>query len=290
MFARYSPRMADSRSKLRHGAGRAALFALGLLTAMPVSAQGVPAVQLPIVGATAVSARAPSRVDSSAARVPLLSKGERRTAAFFILAAAAVAPFDKRMANEFERPSMHRSAALADGFAGARALGDPGAFLLAAGTYGVGLLSHHSATADAGLHVTEAIVLSGLMTNAFKPAIGRARPNAVHGTDPHDFRPFHAGGAYRSFPSGHTTAAFAAATAASAELSRSRYAEAHPHGAAAIRATLFGVAGVVGVSRMYHDAHWGTDVVMGAAIGTVVSHALVRRQHSGARGWLDRLL
>lgn len=267
--------------------GNAALL-LALLLARPVLAQDARPLP-PVAAASMVVVQHPAGVDS-AARVPLLTSGERRTAAAFIMAALAVVPFDRKLASQFERDAMHRNSAVASGFDAARVLGDPGVFLLAAGTYGVGLLSHRAGVADAGLHVTESIVLGGLVTNALKPTVGRARPNAVPGGGAHVFHPFRDGGAYRSFPSGHTTAAFAAATAVGAELSRSRYGQAHPRGAMAIRTALFGVAGIVGVSRMYHDAHWGSDVVMGAAIGTVVSHALVRRQHAGARGWLDRHL
>ncbi len=67
-------------------------------------------------------------------------------------------------------------------------------------------------------------------------------------------------------PSGHTTVAFAAATV---------LAEQYPSLMVAIPA--YGVAGLVGFSRVYANQHWTSDVLVGAMLGTAVAHTLRRR-------------
>ena len=54
--------------------------------------------------------------------------------------------------------------------------------------------------------------------------------------------------------------------------------------------TLFGGAAVVGLSRMYADRHWASDVVMGAAIGTFAGLKTVRFNHTRTGNRIDRRL
>src|SRR4029079_12429960 len=83
---------------------------------------------------------------------------------------------------------------------------------------------HNDRLAQVGLYGTEALVIGALTGTLLKDTFGRARPFVdTTGRNPDDgqlLRGFHAGEAYRSFPSGHSTAAFAAAAAVSAETSR----------------------------------------------------------------------
>ena len=53
---------------------------------------------------------------------------------------------------------------------------------------------------------------------------------------------------------------------------------------------MYGGAAAVGVSRMYNNRHWASDVILGAAIGTFAGTKVVRyhRTHPGNR--LDRWL
>jgi membrane-associated phospholipid phosphatase len=83
--------------------------------------------------------------------------------------------------------------------------------------------------------------------------VGRARPSAAPG-DPGEFRP--SGRLDGSFPSGHTTIAFAAAAAIDAE-TPARW----------VPWVVYPAAAAVGWARVSEDRHWLSDVVAGAALG-----------------------
>lgn len=100
-------------------------------------------------------------------------------------------------------------------------------------------------------------VESSLVNAALKGLVGRSRP------DRSDIRLADVGIPVRepkttSFPSGHTLAAFCAATVMSRKGDRSG------------NALLYTGAALVGVSRVHLGAHHASDVVGGAAIGTVL--------------------
>ncbi|HEV2734142.1 MAG TPA: phosphatase PAP2 family protein [Longimicrobiaceae bacterium] len=73
--------------------------------------------------------------------------------------------------------------------------------------------------------------------------------------------------------------AFAAATVFTAEAAR-----AWPGREWALGPVLCGSAAMVGVSRMYDDKHWATDVLAGAALGTLVGLQVVRFHGRGDDG------
>ena len=76
-----------------------------------------------------------------------------------------------------------------------------------------------------------------------------------------------------SFPSGHTTQAFALASVISGH-----------YDDAWVKYSSYTVAGLVGIARSYHDAHFASDVLAGALVGTLVGQSVVehnRTAHSG---------
>lgn len=53
---------------------------------------------------------------------------------------------------------------------------------------------------------------------------------------------------------------------------------------------LFGAAGVVGLSRIYDNQHWASDVIVGAAIGTLVGYKVSRYTHQRPGNTVDTAL
>ncbi|MEO6444232.1 MAG: phosphatase PAP2 family protein [Gemmatimonadaceae bacterium] len=147
----------------------------------------------------------------------------------------------------------------------ASALGGIGPLALGTALWGGGALASNDFVEGLGRQSTEAVLLSGAITIGVKGLIGRARPSSSP-DDPDSYSLGHGffNANRASFPSGHTSAAFAMATVLSSEL-----AARHPKHKLLIRGVLFAVASSVGLSRMYQNAHWPSDVVTGAALGTL---------------------
>lgn len=127
-------------------------------------------------------------------------------------------------------------------------------------------------TRRAGVAVLVALAVSELVVDdVLKPLIARPRPCQVDGSLA---TPVPCPGDW-SFPSGHTTKAFAAATALVVSL---------PRGARRFAAPVVALAALMGFSRLYLGVHYPTDVLAGAVLGAVlgalaalVVRALARR-------------
>jgi membrane-associated phospholipid phosphatase len=165
------------------------------------------------------------------------------------------------------------------------ALALPGAFIIGGGLYVGGKLGDDDGMADAGMHTTEAVLIASALSGVIKFTTGRARPYVSHDSSG-DFglTRGRSDDRYRSFPSGHTVIAFAMAAAATQEVDRS--------GGPAwlVGAATYSGATLVGLARMYHDMHWASDVVMGAAIGIFTGRRVVQWQHSHPGNRVDRWL
>lgn len=147
--------------------------------------------------------------------------------------------------------------------------------------YGIGRLSHADALTDIAKHTTEAVVLTSLASQAIRGPLGRTRPHVTGDSNQYDF---HFGRGFtkfdnRAWPSLHAATAFAAGSALVGEV-RERHPDALPWAAPLI----YAAASVPGLSRMYLDQHWATDVLMGGVIGTVVGSRLVHFAHTAPRG------
>jgi membrane-associated phospholipid phosphatase len=128
---------------------------------------------------------------------------------------------------------------------------------------GTGWLMHNDNVFGAGRDSLEAeIWAAGVVTPLLKDTFGRARPNTNEGT--WKFDGWRTDNPHNSFPSGHATNAFAAATAIAA------------HSDGWIVPTIaYTLATGVAFSRVNDRAHFPSDVVAGALIGQAVARGLV---------------
>jgi membrane-associated phospholipid phosphatase len=231
-------------------------------------------------------APAPQQADSATSSEHLFTRRDALVAGAFLVGAAALAPLDRTLDDELQDPAYQDRLLLSRSATGFRRLGYPGAPILAVAAYAGGRVLHRPGLADAGLHTTEAVVFANVVTDVTKNLVGRARP-FVSPDDPYDvnFGKGFSSGDYRSFPSGHTSTAFSAASAATVELGRWAPRYRVPGGI-----VLYGAATLVGVSRMYNQKHWATDVLTGAAIGTFSGWKIVDFNHNNPGNRLDRML
>ena len=231
-----------------------------------------------------------AQVDTTGVRQsqkPLFTQSDAWTAAAFTVATIALFPTDKRFAERLQNPHQQANRFFRHQATNVRLIAQPGALIIGGSMYGIGRLAHIERMADLGLHGTEAILVGTAVTGLIKGAAGRARP-LVDIKKPNDFafaRGFREGGNYMSFPSGHTLAGFAAASAVTAETSRW-----WPNSKWYIGPAMYGGATLIGLSRMYNNKHWASDVMMGAAIGTFAGTKVVRYHHSHANNRIDRWL
>jgi membrane-associated phospholipid phosphatase len=130
------------------------------------------------------------------------------------------------------------------------------------GAYGlVGFVFHDADARDIAIDgILASMLASGILTPAFKLVIGRARPNQTD--DPLEFHPFD--NHFKALPSAHATQAFVVASVISAHSDRFW-----------VSASAYGLASLVAFARVYHNAHWTSDVVAGALIGTLVGRTVV---------------
>jgi membrane-associated phospholipid phosphatase len=116
---------------------------------------------------------------------------------------------------------------------------------------GTGLLKHDSLTVRKSLYIGSAMAVTVIITTITKYAVNRTRPFVKY-----PFIEKETGGGSPSFPSGHTSEAFALATSASLTYPKWY-----------IIAPSFAWAGAIGYSRMDLGAHYPSDVLAGAILG-----------------------
>ena len=142
-------------------------------------------------------------------------------------------------------------------------LGAPAAtFGLAGGMYVIGRFTHDDRLRETGLLGAAALLHTSIVTNVFKTATNRQRPDKGDGRGR-----FWTGG--KSFPSGHASTSWALATVIAHEY----------HDQPLIRWGAYGVAAAVSASRVTGLKHHPSDVVIGGALGYLIGRYVVR-QHS----------
>lgn len=202
----------------------------------------------------------------------------------FIVGAALASPLDRPVARLARSEALQSSRVVHGTATVLSTIGEPNTVLaLSAATYLGGQLGHDSHAASIGLHGVEAIVIGDVITGLVKRLAGRARP-AVSPDDNYDFQ--FAGGFgdddRSSLPSGHATASVAMAAVLSVESSR------WWHHAGWVAPTAYTTAGMIGVSRIYLDRHWLSDVLAGSGIGLASGLLVSHFSESHPRNGIDR--
>ena len=221
-------------------------------------------------------------------REPLFTSRDAWVAAGFIAGTVALYPADRYFARKLQTPGNQENTFLRNTAADFRFMGTPGSLYIGVGMYAVGRVARIDRMADLGLHGTEALFIAQGTVNLIKGIAGRARPR-VEITDERNFvlgRGFkHGNDDYRSFPSGHSAMGFAAAAAVTSETSKW-----WPNSTWYVAPIMYGGATMIAASRMYNNAHWASDVVMGAAIGTFAGLKTVKYHHSHPGNRIDKWL
>jgi len=136
--------------------------------------------------------------------------------------------------------------------------------------YAVGVARKDSYPQGTSLLALEAVADSGLVGVVMKSVTGRLRPIdiAPHGDFTHTWFKYPSGFGAGSFTSEHALAAFSVASVFASRYRRLRW----------VPWVAYGGAGVIALSRIPVQAHFPSDVFVGATLGYVIGRYVVLRQ------------
>ncbi|MFA0963207.1 phosphatase PAP2 family protein [Roseivirga sp. BDSF3-8] len=147
--------------------------------------------------------------------------------------------------------------------------GKPGpTYLFTAGLYSIGLVANNEWIRDTGVIITVTLTTAGLVQTAAKTAIGRARPST--GVGAWEYKPFDNRPGYHSLPSGHIIMILSSAYVLGRRID---YLPA--------KIAMYGLAGAVGLSRMYSSAHFPSDLFLGSILTIACAEASIRYVEKG---------
>lgn len=217
----------------------------------------------------------------------LVTSHDAWLAAGFAAATVAAFPIDHLVAHNLQLPQNQNEPGLVRAATVFRDLADPGTVYLSTGLLGLGLVSRNPTLTDIGLHTTESLVLASTVGFVLKGIVGRPLPRQnIADPDGSKFgRGIRVDGNWQAFPSGHTLAAFAVASAITAE-AYDRW----PSRAAMIGVLTYSAASAAGISRLYNNAHWVSDVIFGAGLGILSGRIVVRYEHFHQNNWANVVL
>jgi membrane-associated phospholipid phosphatase len=141
------------------------------------------------------------------------------------------------------------------------------------GMYLYGHFAEDGKARKTALLSVESFVLTGVFVQTLKYATRRHRPNTGDPYHTFDGPSRHSTTANSSFPSGHSSSAFAVATVIASEYDN-----------AVVPALAYSVATIAALNRVMHDAHWSSDTVVGAALGYFTGKAIVASHRGGRDG------
>lgn len=113
-------------------------------------------------------------------------------------------------------------------------------------------------------------IITGLVLRIPKQLAGRHRPHHDMPPDPKNWEgPVGYSSHFTSFPSGHTVSVFAVATIVASEYKNTPW----------VPLLSYTIATATGVSRMYDNKHWASDVFIGAAMGFAMGKLIYKRNN-----------
>jgi membrane-associated phospholipid phosphatase len=244
-------------------------------------------IAVPLVAGAQIAPPMPADTGGKESQGPLFTKRDAVIAGALAVTTVLLFPVDREVAQELQNPNTQANKFFNHAATGVEIIASPGAYYIGGALLAFGRATKMQRVADLGWHGTEAVLLGETFTNVLKRFVGRARPYVSDADDPDNFT-FAGGfgdGDRRSFPSGHTTTAFAAAAAVTAEVKRWS-----PRAKPYVATAMYGGAALVGLSRMYHNKHWGSDVALGALIGSFSGWKVVQYSHAHPNNAFDRLM
>ena len=137
--------------------------------------------------------------------------------------------------------------------------------------YLAGMATHNSYDRNTGLLAAEGIIDTQLVSFVMKNAIGRLTPSNIPPDGNYRDTWFKYKGGFTNrggFPSGHTASAFAVATIVSGRYPKHRW----------LPFVAYGAAAFLSLSRLPTQAHFPSDIFIGAAMGYSIGHFVVLKQ------------
>ncbi len=136
--------------------------------------------------------------------------------------------------------------------------------VLLGGFYIYGLAAKDNKARQIALGGVQALILTTLTTQVFKHITHRHRPYQDTPPNPRLWEGPFTGWEYTSFVSGHTSRAFALASLFSSIYKDKIW----------VGILSYGIATGVGLSRIYENEHWASDVLIGAALGYAIGKTI----------------
>ncbi len=136
-------------------------------------------------------------------------------------------------------------------------------YTLTSAVYLTGLFAKDEKLRRTGVLLVASATSAGLLQQVLKTVVGRARP--LSGQSKDTFDPFNPDRNYHSFPSGHTMVAFTNGYALGKQFK-------NPW----IKGGIYTIALIPGLSRLWENEHWFSDVALGVAISIFTVESIDR--------------
>ncbi len=136
-------------------------------------------------------------------------------------------------------------------------------YIATSGVYFAGLITKNEKLRRTGVLLISSATSAGLLQQVLKSVVGRARPLANLGKD--TFDPFNSSRNFHSFPSGHALLAFTNAYAIGKQFK-------NPW----VKAGIYTLGAIPGISRVWDGQHWLSDMVFAFAISIATVESIDR--------------